>query len=249
MRTGHARKRKTGGNIVRLLLALIVVVVVMLPYGSHAGVRFADLGFEVSGMVGDISPTDFNQLLAVNDAGALTWVYGFGAAAVLPIGERFRASVGSGYTRSKSGEGAIVLFAAPSPTGVPTPIDYAVKSVPLTGRVDVVFTNRPSVLTLGAVLEMNFVRVTRRIHEQPALNFSGDEDSESATIPGLSVIAGAEWPVNQWAFLGVGVGYRFAEGDVPLFQFPDVDYRFDLGGAFATLLIRVHPWPRVSEDR
>lgn len=232
----------------RFFLALVVVVVLVLPRDSHSGVRFADVGFEVSGVVGDISPTDFNQIVAMSDADAVTWVYGLGAAAVLPLGARFRASVGSGYFRGESGEGTVDLFAAPLPTGVPTPIDYVVESVPLTGTVDFVLTNGSPTLTLGAALEMHFLSVTRRIHEQPALDFAGAEQSASATIPGLSVTVGVEWAVNQRIFLGFGGGYRFAEGDVPFFQLPDVDFRFDISGGFATMLIRVHPWQRVSKD-
>jgi hypothetical protein len=223
-------------------------VVLVLPRDSYSRVRFADVGFEVSGVVGDIAPKDFNQIVAMNNADAMTWVYGFGAAAVLPFGERFRASVGSGYFRGKSGEGTVDLFAAPLPTGVPTPTDYVVESVPLTGSVDFVLTNPLTALTLGAALEMHFLSVTRRIHEQPALDFAGAEQSASATIPGLRVTVGVEWAVNQRVFLGFGGGYRFAEGDVPFFQLPDADFRFDLSGGFATLLIRVHPWQRVGKD-
>jgi hypothetical protein len=131
---------------------------------------------------------------------------------------------------------------------VPTPADYVVESVPLTGSVDFLLTNSIPAVTLGAALEMHFLIVTRRIHTQPALAFAGAEQSASATIPGLSVTVGIEWPVNQTIFLGFRGGYRFAEGEVPLFQLPDYNYRFDLAGPFATMLIRVHPWQRVSKD-
>jgi hypothetical protein len=123
-----------------------------------------------------------------------------------------------------------------------------VESVPLTGTVDFVLTNRFAALTLGTTLEMHFLSVTRRIHEQPALNFEGDESSTNATIPGLSVTVGVEWAVNQRAFLGLRGGYRFAEGDMQFPDVPDVDYRFDLSGGFATILIRVHPWQRASKE-
>jgi hypothetical protein len=232
----------------RFFLPLIVFAVLVSPGESRAGIRLADIGFEVSGGVGDISPTDFNRLLAVYDAHAVTSVYGVGAAVVLPIGERFRASVGSGYFRSKGGEGTMVIARAPDPTGVPTPVDFVVESVPLTGAVDFALTNGSPTVTVGAVFEMHFLTVTRDIHEQPVLGFQGDEDSEKATIPGLSVTVGVEWAVTRSIFMGGGVGYRFAKGDMPLFQIPGADYPFDLGGAFATLLIRVHPWRRVSEN-
>jgi hypothetical protein len=234
----------------RFFLALIVFVVLILPHDSHSGVRFADVGFEVSGMVGAVSPTDFNQLFAERDADAVNHVYGFGAAALLPLGAGFRASVGSGYFRGESGEGTVYLYAgpAPLPSGVPTPVDFTVESVPLTGTVDFVLKNRFAAVTLGTTLEMYFLTVTRRIHEQPALEFNGDERSTNATIPGLSVTVGVEWAVNPRTYLGFRGGYRFAEGDMSFPDGPDGDRPFDLSGGFVTVLFRVHPWLRASVD-
>ena len=62
---------------------------------------------------------------------------------------------------------------------------------------------------------------------------------------------GIEWPVNQRTFLGFRGGYRFAEGEAfYIDEFPPGENNapLDLGGAFATILIRVHPWQRVSKD-
>jgi hypothetical protein len=234
-------------RIVRILLVLIVVVVLTFPNESHSGVRLADVGFEVGGAVGVVSPTEFNEYFDISDADAMTWVYGFGAATVLPLGEIFRVSIGSGYTRSQSRKG---LFLDPSATMVPIPADYVVESVPLTGRVDYLATESIPIVTVGVALEMHFLTVTQRIHAQPALGFV--EQSASATIPGLSGTIGIEWPLNQKIFLGLRGGYRFTEGDVPFFdryRIPeDEKYRFDLAGPFATMLIRVHPWQRASKD-
>lgn len=232
----------------RSFLVLVVVAVLVFPQDSHSTVRFADIGFEVSGLVGDISPADFNQIVALSDADPMAVVYGVGAAALLPLGERFRVSVGSGYYRAKSGQGTFELFDGQSPVGFPTPTDYLVESVPLTGTVDAVLTDGSPALTLGAALEMHFLSVTRTIDEQPALDFPGSEQDAKATIPGLSLTAGVEWAVGQKVSLGFAGGYRFSKGDVPFFQFPDLAFRFDLSGPFATVLVRVHPWQRAGKD-
>ena len=233
----------------RSMLALVVVLVLLSPNDSRSAVRLADVGFEVSGLAGDISPTDLNDIIAVMGiADPMTVVYGLGAAALLPVTQRLRVSVGSGYYRAKSGEGSIQIFASPSPTGYPTTTEFQVESVPLRGMVDVTLTDRSPVLTLGAALEMHFMSLTRTIDEVPALGFPGDEQHSSANIPGLSVTAGVEWAVGQRVFMGFGGGYRFAKGDVPLFQFP-TDIRLDLSGPFAMMLIRVHPWLIGGKDQ
>jgi hypothetical protein len=231
---------------VRFLLVLICVVVLAFPNESHSGARFADVGFEVSGAVGVLPPNQYQQGVDIDDADARPWVYGFGAAAVLPLGEYFRASIGSGYFRSQSREGH---FIPPSEDPwLPYSADYLFESVPLTGGVDFLLTESitPAV-TLGVTLETHFLTVTRRVHEQ-----SGYDGSASTTITGLSMDLGIEWPMNQRIFLGFGGGYRFAEGEEPnIDKFPppgEQIYPLDLGGAFATLLIRVYPWQRVSKD-
>jgi len=170
-------------------------------------------------------------------------------AAVLPLGELFRASIGSGYFRSQPREVSYIPPNATVPGGYPA--DYVVESVPLTGRVDYLATESVPVVSLGVAVEMHILTVTRRIHTQPALENGDAERSVSATVPGWSMTVGIEWPVNQRIYFGVRGGYRFAEGEVPevpSFESPEQNYRFDVAGPFATVLIRVHPWHRNSKN-
>jgi hypothetical protein len=230
-------------RIVRFLLVVIVVVVLMFPNESHSGIRLADVGFQVDGAVGVESPIEFNKYFNMYDTDEMTWVSGFCAAAVLPLGELFRVSIGSGYFRTQSVEG---LFRDPSATMRGAPAYYVVESVPLTGRMDYLATESIPVVTLGVAMEMHILNVTQHIPSQ-----SGAAQSGSTAIPGWSVNIGIEWPVSQRIFLGFGGGYRVAEGEAPYSFYvapSDEKDRFDLGGPFATVLIRVHPWKRVSKD-
>ena len=228
----------------RNVLLLIVVVILAFPDESHSGVRFADVGFEIGGSVGVLSPTQFNQVTGISDADATTWVYGFGAAAVLSLGELFRASIGAGYSRSQSHEG---LYIAPNATMAPAPAHYKLESVPIAGGVEFLLTESitPAVI-LGAAFEMHFLTVTRSVNTQPGYN-----GSASTTIPGLSMNVGIEWPVNERTFLGFRGGYRFVEGEalyIDRFAPGEDSASLNLGGAFATILIRVHPWQRINKD-
>ena len=108
--------------------------------------------------------------------------------------------------------------------------------------------NHAPTLTVGAAFEMHFISVTRRIYEQPVLDFPGAEQSATASIPGLSLMGGLEFVLSQKFLLGLSAGYRFAQGDVPYFQFPNTDFRLDLSGAFARLWVRVHPWHSSGEQ-
>lgn len=236
-------KRHVMVRIVRCLLILIAVVVVMFPNESHSGIRLADVGFQAGGLAEMVSPIGFDQYFNMYDTDEMTWVYGFDAAAVLPLGELFRASIGSGYFRSQRVEG---LFVSPNATMPGAPAYYVVESVPLTGKVDYLATESVLVVTLGVAVEMHFLTVTQQIPSQSAAAQSG-----STTVPGWSVNIGIEWPVNQRTFLGFGGGYRFAEGEAPYSRYMsplDEKDRIDLSGPFATVLIRVHPWQRVSKD-
>ena len=223
----------------RIVTTIAMTVIAVVPELSRAESFKDNLGFELVGGMGSVSPTDVNDVVGRLGLEPIDRMYGLGVGVFHEPKAMLRVYGGLGYMRGSTSDGTVTLTDVNGAVLGTADYRYRTSSVPITLGIAYKAVNGLAAFLIGVSGEVHFVNLTSEIDGSGS---SGNtSESNSTTALGVSGTVGAEWAVSDVVGLGLRGGYRLAEGDLT-FPGTNEDVKVDLSGGFGALYVTFTPW-------